>query len=283
MPAQPAAPGRAPGTVEPKPDRDARPGGEARLGRGGTPFPPSVPSGPSSAMDPDRPTRPRADAPTGPATPPGAPAGNSGPTSTSSAPAESLRDGSGGSGGNTSNQSAAAPTPSATAPPQNPPVVLDSLDGSAPPAPRTHQTGTEQPSTDTDGCSKKTGEYRGYYECTIARTAPLYRPEKRKPLTTQGAGRQITFLCQSAGSRYSVGNRVNHWWAWLWVPYLEFGVWVPVVFLEGGPDNGPEPGLPVCDRESPATTTEPSPASAGGAPSSTTEQHPATTSAPPAS
>lgn len=70
----------------------------------------------------------------------------------------------------------------------------------------------------------------------------------RGPLRTG----QYPFLCQSDGSKYSVGNRTNHWWAW--VGSSRAGAWVPVVFLTGGPDDAPEPGLPKCGS-APATTT----------------------------
>lgn len=105
--------------------------------------------------------------------------------------------------------------------------------------------------TGTSSCNKFSSEY---YVCGIARGAPLYLAETNKPSGSVRADR-AGFLCQSDGSKYSVGNRANHWWAWLWVPYNHFVLWVPVVFLTGGPDNEPEPGLPVCDRGSASTTT----------------------------
>ena len=278
MPAPPAAPGRAPGTAEPKIDRDAGSGGEATPGRRGTPVLPSVPSGPSSASDPDSPTiRSRPDTPAGPPALPSASAGTPGPTSTSSAPVDRLRDGSGDAGGNTGNQSAAAPTPSATAPPQKPPVVLED-EGHAPAAPRSEAVGKLV--LGTGGCARSINKY---YACTITpRGAFYYLPGTTNPSGHMDTGEPRWFLCQSDGSKYSVASRVNHWWAWLWVPYAELGVWVPVVFLKGVPsDDKPVPGLPLCDGASEPTTEstkKPATESTGRAPAN---RAPATSTEPP--
>lgn len=109
-----------------------------------------------------------------------------------------------------------------------------------------------------------------YYACTIAQTAPAYLPGTTVPRGSLRPNR-YPFLCQSDGSKYSVGQRANHWWAW--AGYGAVGVWIPAVFLAGGPDDAPEPGLPVCDSApttTPTTTTSPAAPSTDGEPTTTT-------------
>jgi hypothetical protein len=141
------------------------------------------------------------------------------------------------------------------------------LDDRTPDAPGLRQGG--KPELGTGGCEPSN---TSAYVCTIAREAPIYQAGTRKRYTTVPAGHYPS-LCQSAGSKYSFENRANYWWAWVRVrvPFFEFEGWVPVVFLKGGPDNGPEPGLPVCDSASTSTTTTRSaPTSTGSAPTTTT-------------
>ena len=131
--------------------------------------------------------------------------------------------------------------PSGTAPDRDappPPAPSIALEGPAPAAPESRQAGSPAPGT--GGCSKISGTY---YSCTITQTAPVYLARTATPQTQLRADR-YPFLCQSDGSKYSVGNRANHWWAW--VGNSNFGAWVPVVFLAGGPDDARVPGLPVC-------------------------------------
>lgn len=152
------------------------------------------------------------------------------------------------------------------------------LDRPTPAAPGLRQDGKPEPGT--SGCEPHSART---YVCNIAHEAPIYPAETTKRSGRVPAGPYV-FLCQSAGPKYAVGNRANYWWAWVRVPVVGLWMWVPVVFLTGGPDNGPEPGLPVCGR-APTSTTEPSPASTGGAsPTMTKKQPRATTkSAPPTS
>lgn len=107
------------------------------------------------------------------------------------------------------------------------------LDGPAPPAPGPQQGG--EPVPGTGGCSAQ--------RCTVTQRAPVYLAETSKP-RAHAAARQYSFLCQSDGSSYSVGNRSSNWWAW--VGNDRVGAWIPVVFLAGAPDDGPVPGLRVC-------------------------------------
>jgi hypothetical protein len=172
--------------------------------------------------------------PTGSAPPPSDPGGTPSGSST-------------GASGSTGDQPTGMSSSSAPAPSR---VSSVTLDGPAPSAPGPQQTGSPVPGT--GGCSKTARNYA----CAITQPAPIYRAGTTDSPVTVPANR-YPFLCQSDGSRYSVGHRVNHWWAW--AGSSDNGAWVPVVFLAGGPDNAREPGLPVCDTGPSATpTTSPS-------------------------
>ncbi|MGH3693498.1 MAG: RICIN domain-containing protein [Pseudonocardiaceae bacterium] len=180
-------------------------------------------------------SRGQAGAPRDPVGIPGSPAPLPGDTAT-------------GAAGNTRNPSPETRAPSsAAAPAPAPPVKLK---GAAPAAPKRQQGGSPVPGS--GGCTEVSGA-NGFYTCAITQTAPTYLAGATEPNGTMRA-EQRAFRCQSDGSAYSVGNRANSWWAWIGIG--NFGVWIPVVFLAGGPDNGPEPGLPVCDK-APATSTPP--------------------------
>lgn len=253
MPAPPTVRSSAPGDREAKPDVGARSDGGSRPFMSLTRSEPPQVSGGNMLQ----PTLPRHDAPTGPPVSPG-PASNPGPVVTPSRPIDLPNGSSGGAGGDSGNHTPETPTPSPTAPPPDLPAKLDTLEDRAPTRPSTQQSGPEVPRKGTDSC-ERTNEY---YTCTIKWTAPLYFAGTTKPDGKAEPGAFEAFLCQSAGSRYSVGNRASYWWAWLWLSGNTIGVWVPVVFLKGGPDNGPEPGLPVCDSAPRSTTTaKPAPTS----------------------
>jgi hypothetical protein len=132
------------------------------------------------------------------------------------------------------------------------PASAITLAGPAPAAPRSQQDGT--PVSGTGGCAVMGTST--YYACTIAQTAPAYLPGTTHPRASLPPNR-YPFMCQSDGSTYSVGQRANHWWAWAGNGSL--GVWTPAVFLAGGPDDAPEPGLPVCGSASTTTTSPAAP------------------------
>ena len=156
------------------------------------------------------------------------------------------------------------PTSNTTIPPTGTSPIT--LDGPAPPAPGPQQGGS--PVSGDGGC---TALASSYYTCTLTRAAPTYLPE-----TTNSQGdlpaKRAPFVCQSNGSKYTVVNRTNHWWAWLGGSQL--GVWVPTAFLAGGSNGKGEPGLPICGS-APTTTTTPPATSAPSVP--TTTQEPPTT------
>ncbi|MGH3831274.1 MAG: hypothetical protein ACRDRS_12650 [Pseudonocardiaceae bacterium] len=151
----------------------------------------------------------------------------------------------GAAAGDASDPPAGTATSTPAAAPQDPPVKLD---GPAPDAPGLQQKG--KPEAGTGGCEPYNSKT---YVCNIAREAPIYAAGTRKRKGPVPAG-QYHFQCQSAGSRYSVGDRTDRWWAS--VKFFGFWFWVPVAFLSDAPDNGPEPGLPVCDNSAQASTDD---------------------------
>ncbi len=149
---------------------------------------------------------------------------------------------------------AATPTPTPTpSPTASSPLQSVKVYGPAPAAPGPKQSGKPVPGT--GGCVAGGTEPA----CPLTRDAPAFLPGATDPTGTLPANR-YPFLCQSDGSAYVVGNRANHWWAWAG---NSPGAWIPVLFLAGGPDSGPVPGLPVCEGASPSptvkSTTTPSP------------------------
>lgn len=264
--APPAPRSSTPGNREANPDVAAKPDGESRPDR-----PPAQPGPPLATGDnPRRPlARSPADAPRSPAAPPGGPPSNPEPVGPPSGNP-------GGAGGGTGNQPTDTPSPSTPAPPQDPSVKLDSLDGPAPPTPKSQQVRTLKADTG-GGCAKNTTHYYDSYTCAIARGAPYYLAERNHPRGPVQAD-QVGFLCQSDGSKYSVANRVNHWWARLSVSLDGVALWVPVVFLKGAPsDDKPVAGLPLCDGATAPATESTGSASATKTPTSTA---PTSTTAP---
>lgn len=183
----------------------------------------------------------------------GSPTTSSDPTTTSNSPTTSSEP--------TTDSSTPSRTPTSSTPTSSPASAV-TLAGPAPAAPGSQQGGT--PVSGTGGCAAVVTSV--FYACTIAQTAPVYLPGTTNPRASLRPNR-YPFLCQADGSQYSVGQRANHWWAW--AGNGSIGVWTPAVFLAGGPDDGPEPGLPVCGS-APTTTTSPVATSTGSAPTTTT-------------
>jgi serine/threonine protein kinase len=134
--------------------------------------------------------------------------------------------------------------------PTQPPTPI-TLQGPAPAAPEPQQSGSPVPGT--GGCTLIANTYIAgtYYACTLTQTAPAYLPETTKPRGNL-QGHQSPFLCQSKGSKYSVGKRASHHW-WAWTGYNNVGVWIPTIFLAGESGDAPVPGLPICGSTSPTT------------------------------
>jgi serine/threonine protein kinase len=163
------------------------------------------------------------------------------------------------------------PTTSSTPPPDTSPITLA---GPAPPAPAQQQDGS--PVSGKGGCTALTSSY---YSCIITRTAPAYLPGTSEPRSQLPATRSA-FVCQSDGSKYSVGKRTNHWWAWVGVGLgsSQVGVWVPTLFLAGAHDNAAEPGLPICGSAPTKTEAPPTTSSSSSVPTTTKRAHPPGTS-----
>ncbi|MGH3772441.1 MAG: protein kinase domain-containing protein [Pseudonocardiaceae bacterium] len=159
-----------------------------------------------------------------------------------------------------------SPTRISSAPPA-PPAKLDSLDGPAPGRPGPRQDGS--PQLGTGGCAPPASEY---YRCYVPLGAPGYLPGTRAPDGHLSAGNYQLFRCQSPGGKYSVRSHTNRWWAW-WQDSGD-GVWIPVIFLAGSHDDGPEPGLPMCGSPSTTTTTPPT-TTITPSPAATTNSEPA--------
>ncbi|KUM74366.1 serine/threonine-protein kinase [Streptomyces griseorubiginosus] len=101
---------------------------------------------------------------------------------------------------------------------------------------------TDEPSTPAPACTAIGG---GKYNCTVWKTAKSY--------TASGAEAGILyagtnyFFCQSnLGRRETSGEWTNVWWARTDDDSGNTGVYVSVVYVKGGGNDEPVPGLPVC-------------------------------------
>ncbi len=229
--AEPTAKGSTQRDVEPKPDADVKP------------FAPPAPLAnlPTADSAPPPIGRPVADGDRA--------ASQREPSSPAAVPGDRPSDNSAGASGSAPYQPFGTPTPSSSPTPE--PVPSVQLAGPAPTVPGRQQDGP--PVSGAGGCTKSSGGGHEYYACTITQTAPAYLAGTTRRGGTVRAER-YPFRCQSDGSKYSVGNRASSWWAWIGTGGT--GVWIPVVFLTGGPDNGPEPGLPVCGKGSATTSPD---------------------------
>lgn len=85
----------------------------------------------------------------------------------------------------------------------------------------------------------------GKYNCQVWRTADSYDDGHQK-VGTLYSGTNY-FFCQSElGHRETDGQWTNVWWARTDDDRGNTGVWVSVVYIEGGTNDQPVPGLPVC-------------------------------------
>ncbi|MFC8436334.1 protein kinase [Streptomyces sp. NPDC057253] len=98
------------------------------------------------------------------------------------------------------------------------------------------------PSTPAPACTAIGG---GKYNCTVWKTAKSY--------TASGAEAGVLyagtnyFFCQSnLGRRETSGEWTNVWWAKTDDDSGNTGVWVSAVYVRGGGNDEPVPGLPVC-------------------------------------
>jgi hypothetical protein len=112
----------------------------------------------------------------------------------------------------------------------------DNGSGSAP-TPPAATTSTPEPS-----CQSVSG---GIYNCTVWRTADSYDSDWNKVgILDQGTN---YFYCQSRFTRRETyGRWTNLWWAKTDDDSGNTGVWVSGVYLRGGANDEPVPGLPTC-------------------------------------
>lgn len=101
---------------------------------------------------------------------------------------------------------------------------------------------SSDPSTPAPACTAIGG---GKYNCTVWKTAKSY--------TASGAEAGVLyagtnyFFCQSnLGRRETSGEWTNVWWAKTDDDSGNTGVYVSVVYVKGGGNDEPVPGLPVC-------------------------------------
>ncbi len=85
----------------------------------------------------------------------------------------------------------------------------------------------------------------GKYDCTVWRTATTYWSDGRQA-GVLNAGKNY-FSCQAnLGRRETSGEWTNVWWAKTDDDSGNVDVWVSDVYLQGGDNDAPVPGLPVC-------------------------------------
>jgi hypothetical protein len=93
----------------------------------------------------------------------------------------------------------------------------------------------------------------GKYNCHVWKTAPSYwctTTQETDSCTGQRVGWLYAgtnyFYCQTWGSRYADSGYYNHYWALTDDDSGNSRIWVPVVYISGGVNNGAIPGLPLC-------------------------------------
>ncbi|PWK65226.1 TIR domain-containing protein [Streptomyces sp. CG 926] len=118
-----------------------------------------------------------------------------------------------------------------------------------PTAPSGESAGAHPPGsvpTGTGGCTPGRSEL---YRCTVGKRdgAPYQDTPSGKPLegtVTQG---EHPFRCQKRGPAHTYGAFHNDWWARVVLREATGdGGWVNAVYLSGGANDEPVPGLPVC-------------------------------------
>ncbi|MFF1357541.1 protein kinase [Streptomyces sp. NPDC058297] len=119
---------------------------------------------------------------------------------------------------------------------------------STPPAPRPTRSGTtggggggESP-TAAPACHSAGG---GKYNCTVWRTSDSYTASGARA-GVLNAGTNYFYCQQNLGRRETYGQWTNVWWAKTDDDSGNTNVFVSDVYVKGGNDNAPLPGLPVC-------------------------------------
>ncbi|MFD4740397.1 toll/interleukin-1 receptor domain-containing protein [Streptomyces virginiae] len=120
---------------------------------------------------------------------------------------------------------------------------------SAPTTPTTAAPGPYPPGsvpTGSGGCSPGREDF---YQCTVGKRdgAPYQDSPTGKPLAGSVTYGEHPFLCQRQGSAHTYGRYHNNWWARVVLREANMGGgWVNAVYLSGGDNDKPVPGLPIC-------------------------------------
>ncbi|AUH39158.1 serine/threonine-protein kinase [Streptomyces sp. CMB-StM0423] len=85
----------------------------------------------------------------------------------------------------------------------------------------------------------------GKYNCEVWKTATSYDLAHR-PVGTLYAGTNYFFCQEKKSYRETSGEWTNVWWGKTDDDKGNTGVWVSVVYIKGGANDAPVPGLPVC-------------------------------------
>ncbi|MFI8824739.1 serine/threonine-protein kinase [Streptomyces sp. NPDC053431] len=102
--------------------------------------------------------------------------------------------------------------------------------------------GGTSPTPATGGCTARGG---GKYDCQVWRTEKTYRHDGGE-MGVLNAGTNY-FYCQvDLGRRETYGNWTNIWWARTDDDSGNTNVYFSVVYLKGGDNDQPIPGLPIC-------------------------------------
>ncbi|MFK0236982.1 toll/interleukin-1 receptor domain-containing protein [Streptomyces vinaceus] len=149
----------------------------------------------------------------------------------------------------------AAPAPgSSTAPSPAPAVSAATPPRSAAPtptpsAPAAASAGPYPPGSVPQGSGGCSPGRNGLRLCTVGKRdgAPYQDSPTGKPLPGLVTGGEHPFLCQRQGPAHTYGVYHNDWWARVVLREANGeGGWVSAVYLSGGDNDQPVPGLPVC-------------------------------------
>ncbi|HET6633684.1 MAG TPA: serine/threonine-protein kinase [Streptomyces sp.] len=86
----------------------------------------------------------------------------------------------------------------------------------------------------------------GKFNCQVWRTAASYREPGRDRAGVLNAGTNYFFCQEKSTQRETSGQYTNVWWAKTDDDSGNANVWVSDVYLKGGANDQPVPGLPVC-------------------------------------
>ncbi|WP_443073383.1 protein kinase domain-containing protein [Streptomyces sp. NBC_01451] len=111
-------------------------------------------------------------------------------------------------------------------------------------------TGTTGGSTTTGGATSTpdpacVSRGDGKYDCSVWRTAKSYTASGTE-VGVLNAGTNYFYCQQNLGRRETYGEWTNVWWAKTDDDSGNAGVYVSDVYLKGGDNDAPVPGLPVC-------------------------------------